>query len=479
MDKYLLQPDAIEFLTNELNNLSDSNLLKLADNCYVSILTLSQAAKNLESKKLKKITQIITTVKIPSYLDFTKGFDGFEEQIAEISDTKIAGKNIIKKYLSLEQKLENISFIGIEKQAKKLSSNIERATDKVFENNKYVLGPQIGECEDNLSKYSQAKHTILCGSGSDALILALLAIDVVPGDEVIVPALSFIATATTAKILGCEIKFADNDIKTYTILPESIEQLITEKTRAIIPVGLYGQSADLDAINQIAQKYSEKYGRKIYVIEDAAQNFGGRYKNKRSCSLTDMAATSFFPAKPLGAYGDAGAVFTNDENLSNKLRALSVHGQYERYVHEYVGINGRCDTIQATIINEKLKIFDAEIASRNKAADLYNKNLINLPLTTPYIADQNISTYAQYSIVLDNPDLREGLITHLKKYNIPAAVHYPVPLNKQPCFAKYGYNDLNISNANFIADRILSLPMNAYITPAEISFITDKIKDFF
>ncbi|MDX8376907.1 MAG: DegT/DnrJ/EryC1/StrS family aminotransferase, partial [Mariprofundales bacterium] len=297
--------------------------------------------------------------------------------------------------------------------------------------------------------------------GTDALLIAMMTLGISAGDEVITTPFSFIATAETIVLLGAIPIFVDIDPKTYNIDPTLLEAVITKKTKAIMPVSLYGQCADYDAINSIAAKY------KLPVIEDGCQSFGATYKGNKSCGLTTIGCTSFFPSKPLGCYGDAGACFTNDDKLAKAMREIRVHGQDRRYHHPRIGINGRIDTLQAAILLAKMDIFPEEIIARQRIGAYYSELLADT-VVTPYIELHNTPVYAQYTVQVEN---REQVQLNLKELGIPTAVHYPIPLNKQPalvCNEIFKYSD-------YAAKRVMSLPMHPYLTEQQQQLVCAAI----
>jgi UDP-2-acetamido-2-deoxy-ribo-hexuluronate aminotransferase len=316
------------------------------------------------------------------------------------------------------------------------------------------MGPEVYELEEKLAAYVGVKHCISMANGTDSLMIALMAFGIGQGDEVITTPFTFIATAEVTAFLGATPVFVDIDPKTYNLDPSKLEQAITPKTKAIIPVSLYGQCADMDAINAIANKYG------IPVIEDAAQSFGATYKGKKSCGLSTIGSTSFFPTKPLGCYGDGGACFTDDDELAEKLSQIRLHGQDRRYHHPTIGVNGRLDTIQAAVLLAKLEIFDEEVQLRQDVAARYTKALRDI-VVTPYIAEGNTSVYAQYTVQVDS---REQVQEKLKEAGIPTAVHYPIPLNLQPVFADLNQPEGSFPIAERIAKRVMSLPMSAWVS---------------
>ncbi|HGH6027436.1 TPA: DegT/DnrJ/EryC1/StrS family aminotransferase [Vibrio mimicus] len=345
-----------------------------------------------------------------------------------------------------------MQFIDLGAQQARIKDKIDSGIQKVLEHGQYILGPEVAELEKKLIEYTGAKYCITVANGTDALQIAQMALGIGPGDEVITPGFTYIATAETVALLGAKPIYVDVCPNTYNLDPAKLEAAITTKTKAIIPVSLYGQCADFDAINAIADKYG------IPVIEDAAQSFGAIYKGKKSCNLSTIACTSFFPTKPLGCYGDGGAIFTNDEQLALVMRQIARHGQDRRYHHIRIGINSRLDTLQAAILLPKLEILDEEIELRNKIAMQYSQMLNNVGvLATPFIEKHNISAWAQYTIQVQN---RAEVQKKLKDAGIPTAVHYPIPLNKQPAVAD---SRIQLQVGDKIAEEVMSLPMHPYL----------------
>lgn len=361
-----------------------------------------------------------------------------------------------------------INFIDLPAQYRAYKEEIDREIGEVLAGAQFIGGPKLARLETALAAYTGAAHAIGCSSGTDALLLALMALDVKPGDEIVTTPFSFIATAEVIAFLGAKAVFVDIDEATYNINPALIEDALTERTKAIIPVSLYGQCADMDAINAIAAKHS------LPVIEDAAQSFGATYKGRRSCNLSTIGCTSFFPSKPLGAYGDGGAVFTNDDALAEKIRMLLNHGQNERYKHRYIGINGRLDAIQAAVLNVKLAHFDDEVAARERIGSAYSAMLDGTPIVTPYVAPENTSVYAQYSVRVKE---RDALIQAMAAQGIPTAVHYPMPLHLQEAFAPLGYKPGDFPVAERVSDEIMSLPMSPYLNEDDQALIVQTLKE--
>lgn len=358
-----------------------------------------------------------------------------------------------------------MDFIDLKAQQVRIKAQIDAAIQRVLAHGQYILGPEVNVLEEKLARYVGAKYCISCANGTDALQIAQMAFGIGPGDEVITPGFTYIATAETVALLGAKPVYVDIDPRTYNLDPKLLEAVITPRTKAIMPVSLYGQCADLDAINSIASKYG------IPVIEDAAQSFGAIYKNKRSCNLTTIACTSFFPSKPLGCYGDGGAIFTNDDEIAAVLRQIARHGQDRRYHHIRVGVNSRLDTIQAAILLPKLEILDSEIQMRQQVAKYYDDQLAHANVeATPYIEQDNVSVYAQYTIRIKD---RERVQIKLKEAGIPTAVHYPIPLNKQPAVAAGG---VNLLWGDAVAEQVISLPMHPYLSMPEQQSVIAELK---
>jgi len=361
-----------------------------------------------------------------------------------------------------------MQFIDLKKQYELIKEDVLNEINQVLDSGQYILGEKVPQLEKELATYTGAKHCIGVCDGTKAILMALMALDIKAGDEVIVPAFTFIATASMAALLGVIPVFVDVDEKTYNLDPAKIDNAITSKTKAIIAVSLYGQCADFDAINAIAAKYG------IAVIEDGAQSFGATYKGKQSCNLTTIATTSFFPSKPLGCYGDGGAILTNDDRVAEKLKWIRIHGQDKRYHHAVLGINGRLDTIQAGILLAKMRVFPEEVKLRDKVANRYNQLLANANCVTPYLAEGNTSVYAQYTLLVGD---RDGLIKHLNVNDIPTAVHYPIPLHKQPIFT-HNYNGQDLSVSERVAAKVVSLPMHPYLDEITQDKIIATVKQF-
>jgi UDP-2-acetamido-2-deoxy-ribo-hexuluronate aminotransferase len=356
-----------------------------------------------------------------------------------------------------------IKFVDLFAQQDRLRDRIYVGIAAVLSHGQYILGPEVGMLEEQLAAYTGAKFCISVANGTDALQIALMALGVGPGDEVITPGFSYIATAEAAAILGAKPVYIDIDPVTYLMDPKLVATAITSRTKAIISVSLYGQCADFDVINEIAAKH------KITVIEDAAQSFGARYKERKSCNLSTIACTSFFPTKPLGCYGDGGAIFTSDPELEKVMRQIARHGQERRYHHVRVGMNSRLDTLQAAILLPKLEILDDEIAARQRVAESYDQVLLPLGVITPKVKVECKSAWAQYTIRIGN---RDRVQASLHAAGIPTTVHYPLPLNKQPAV-----EDISalLPEGDLAAQEVLSLPMHPYLIESDIELIAQNI----
>ncbi len=349
----------------------------------------------------------------------------------------------------------SIPFIDLKTQYQALKPQIQARIDAVLEHGQYIMGPEVKELEDKLAAFTGAKHCITVASGTEALLMSLMALDIKPGDEIITTPFTFVATAEVIVLLGAKPVFVDVEPDTGNIDASLIEAKITTKTKAIMPVSLYGQTADMDAINAIAAKHGN-----LPVIEDAAQSFGATYKGRQSCNLSTIGCTSFFPSKPLGCYGDGGAIFTNDDTLAQAMREIRVHGQSQRYVHTRLGVGGRMDTLQCAILLAKLERFEWEVQQRHEIGQRYNQLLDQVGIARIQQRSDRTSVYAQYTVILPN---REALQKRLVGAGIPTAVHYPVPLNEQPAYKHLCCSDCT-PVAQQLAKRVMSLPMSAEIT---------------
>ena len=348
-----------------------------------------------------------------------------------------------------------IPFADLKSQYRALETEIQTRINRVLEHGQFIMGPEVAELEQKLKDFTGAKYCITVSSGTDALLISLMALNICPGDEVITTPFSFIATAEVIALIGAVPVFVDVDPLTCNIDAEKIETKITAKTKAIIPVSLYGQVSDMEEINEIAIRYD------LAVIEDAAQSFGAEYRTRKSCNLSTVGCTSFFPSKPLGCYGDGGAIFTNDSNIANLCQQIRVHGQKERYIPNRIGVGGRMDTLQCAIVLAKLGRFKWEIVQRQRIAKRYDSLLSQCEHVSPvYCRPDRSSVYAQYTVEAKN---REAIQLRLKAAGIPSTVHYPVPINAQEAYKHFCCADCT-PVADIKSKRVLSLPMSADLT---------------
>ncbi len=351
-----------------------------------------------------------------------------------------------------------IPFIDLKTQYQALKPEIDAAIHRVLDHGQYIMGPEVKELEDKLAAFTGAKHCITCASGTEALLMSLMALGIGPGDEIVTTPFTFVATAEVIVLLGAKPVFVDVEPDTGNINANLIEAAITTRTKAIMPVSLYGQTADMDAINAIAAKHGN-----LPVIEDAAQSFGATYKGRQSCNLSTIGCTSFFPSKPLGCYGDGGAIFTNDDVLAQAMREIRVHGQSQRYVHTRVGVGGRMDTLQCAIVLAKLDRFAWEVQQRKEIGQRYNQLLDKAGIARIQQRADRTSVYAQYTVMVSN---REALQKRLAELGVPTAVHYPVPLNEQPAYRHLCCPDCT-PVAKGMANKVMSLPMSAELSVSD------------
>jgi UDP-2-acetamido-2-deoxy-ribo-hexuluronate aminotransferase len=361
-----------------------------------------------------------------------------------------------------------IPFVDLQKQYRSLEAQIAQRINRVLEHGQFIMGPEVREMEDRLAHYAGVEHCISVASGTEALLISLMALGIRPGDEVITTPFTFVATVEVIVLLGARPVFVDIESDTCNIDVGQIESKITPRTKAIIPVSLYGQCSDMDEINSIAARHGD-----IPVIEDAAQSFGASYRDRMSCNLSTIGCASFFPSKPLGCYGDGGAIFTNEADLAQACREIRVHGQSKRYVHTRVGVGGRMDTLQCAIILAKLERFDWEVGRRQEIGTRYTRLLDEHGITTVAQRDDRTNVFAQYTVMVDNRDAYQAA---LKDAGIPTAVHYPAPLNEQPA-----YEDLCCPGctpqAAAVSRRVMSLPMHPYLSAEAQSEISDRVAE--
>lgn len=360
-----------------------------------------------------------------------------------------------------------MQFIDLKAQYRHIEDDVQARIRRVLEHGQYVMGPEIVELEKVLADYCGTAHGIGVADGTTALWIALMALDIGPGDEVITTPFTFVATAEVIALVGAQPVFIDIDPVTYNMNPALIEAAITPRTKAIMPVSLYGLCADMDAINAVAAKHG------LPVIEDAAQSFGATCKGKRSCGLSTIGCTSFFPSKPLGAYGDGGACFTNDTELATRMQQIRLHGQDRRYHHPRVGMNGRLDTIQAAVLLAKFALFPAEVEARGRIGARYSRRLGQSGVQVPLISKDYTSVHAQYTIEVDK---RDEVAARLQAAGIPTAIHYPIPLHRQPAYAeKCTVPAAGLPHAERAAARVLSLPMHPYLGEADQDRVVNAV----
>ncbi len=367
-----------------------------------------------------------------------------------------------------------MDFIDLKTQYRRIKPSVDARIARVLEHGAYVMGPEVTELEQALAAYVGSKHCVSVASGTDALLIALMALDIGPGDEVITVPFTFFATAEMIALIGARPVFVDIDPRTYNMDPARLEAAITPRTRAIMPVSLYGQCADFDAINAIAARHA------LPVIEDAAQSFGATYKGRKSSALSLIGATSFFPSKPLGAYGDGGALFTDDEALARLFREIRLHGQDRRYHHPRLGLTGRLDSIQAAVLLAKMEIFPDEVEARIRLGARYTALIeeafagAGATVRAPYVEAHNECVYAQYTVEVER---REIVETRMKALGVPTAVHYPLALHMQPVFAHLGHEEGSFPHSEAAARRVISLPMHPYLAEADQVKVVAALKE--
>jgi len=373
-------------------------------------------------------------------------------------------------------------MVDLKQQYLHIKEKVDAAVLEVLDSTIFIGGPQVNDFATNLAKYLGVKHVIPCANGTDALQIAMMALDLKPGDEVITPSFTYVATTEVIALLKLKPVFVEVDPKTFCIDPEAIKKAITPKTKARVPVHLYGQACDIEEIMAIAKEHN------LFVIEDNAQAIGSEYtfKNgttKKTGNIGDISCTSFFPSKNLGCYGDGGAVCTNDDELAIKIKMIANHGQSKRYYHDVVGCNSRLDALQAAILNIKLPLLYSYISARRKAADFYdNAFKDNKKITTPFRSDYSKHVFHQYTLILDsieNPEtFRDGLVAFLAENNIPSMIYYPVPAHKQKMFAAFGGADFDLERTDWLTHRVVSLPMHTELDEEQQEYITKKVLEY-
>lgn len=370
-----------------------------------------------------------------------------------------------------------MQFIDLRKQYALIAEEINAGVFSVLESQQCIMGPEIQELEERLAEFVGVKHVLSCSSGTDALVIALKAYDLTVGDAVFVPSFTFFASAESITLAGGTPIFVDTDEVSFNMDPESLKRTIRKtleedklKPRGIMSVDLFGQPADYSELQDIADQYG------LFLIEDACQSFGATYRGKRAGSSGNVGATSFFPAKPLGCYGDGGAIFTDDDDLADAMRSIRVHGQgIDKYDNQRIGINGRLDTIQAAVLLAKLDIFEDELVSRNRVASQYTEALKGL-IETPLVADDRQSSWAQYTLKARDSEARERIIEHLREREIPSAIYYPVPIHLSRAYASLNYKHGDLPICESQSQRVFSIPMHPYLSEEEIAMVVDAIK---
>ncbi len=373
--------------------------------------------------------------------------------------------------------VEVIEMVDLKNQYLRIKPSIDAAIQDCIDSASFIKGPQVGLFEQQLSDYLKVKHVVTCANGTDALQLAFMALELKPGDEVIVPAFTYVATAEVIALLGLVPVIVDVDADTFTITARHIEEALSKKTKAVVPVHLFGQCADMEGIVKLCRS------KGLFLVEDNAQAIGSHYTSENgqkssTGSLGDLGTTSFFPSKNLGCFGDGGAVYTNDDHLAAKVRMIANHGQGEKYKHEVIGINSRLDTLQAAILIEKLNHLDEYITNRQKVANWYDQLFIDIPeIKTPFRAKNSTHVYHQYTIRV--PSLwRDGLKSQLQKKNIPSMIYYPIPLSEQRAYQNIGRVVGTLPVTTMLCQTVLSLPMHTELTKAQVDYIGSSVIDF-
>ncbi len=373
--------------------------------------------------------------------------------------------------------MKQIQMVDLKSQYKEIKSEIDNAIQEVIDSAAFINGSAVKNFSKNLEAYLNVKHVIPCANGTDALQIALMALRLKPGDEVITSDFTFIATVEVVALLGLKLKFVDVDKKTFNLLPEEVEKAISPKTKAIVPVHMFGQNADMEKIMNIAKKH------KLFVIEDTAQTIGAEYtfengKKYKSGTIGTIGCTSFFPSKNLGAYGDGGAIFTNDDELAIKLKQITNHGSKVKYFHDEIGVNSRLDSIQAAILNVKLKYLNKYISARQEAADFYDRAFKNHPkIKIPARDKQSTHVFHQYTIQLSDID-RDALKEYLNSKDIPAMIYYPYPLHLQKAYKYLGYKENDFPITEELSNKVLSLPMHTELSYTQLKYITDTVLEY-
>lgn len=373
--------------------------------------------------------------------------------------------------------MKPVQMVDLKQQYARIKGEVDQAIREVIDSAAFINGKAVTDFAAKLASYLGVKHVIPCANGTDALQIAMMALKLEPGDEVITPSFTYIATTEVIALLRLKPVFVEVDPKTFCIDPDAIRKAITPKTKAIVPVHLYGQAANMEAIMNIAREHN------LHVIEDNAQAIGSDFtfsdgSRKKTGTIGTIGATSFFPSKNLGCYGDGGAIFTNNDALANLLKMIANHGQSKRYYHDLVGCNSRLDSIQAAVLNVKLQHLDAYIAARRRAADFYDKAFANHPkITTPYRAPYSNHVFHQYTLILEGVD-RDGLNRYLAEHSIPSMIYYPVPAHRQKMFEAFGGGNYNLKTTDWLTERVISLPMHTELDDEQLHFITGKVLEY-
>ncbi|MFV0157070.1 DegT/DnrJ/EryC1/StrS family aminotransferase [Empedobacter falsenii] len=369
--------------------------------------------------------------------------------------------------------MKKIQMVDLQSQYQKIKGDVDAAIMNVLDSAAFINGPEVKQFETELQEYLKVKHVIPCGNGTDALQIALMALGLEPGDEVITADFTFAATVEVIDLLKLNSVLVDVDYDTFTIDTEKLKAAITPKTKAIIPVHLFGQCANMDEIMAIAKEHN------LYVVEDTAQAIGAEYKGQKAGTIGHIGCTSFFPSKNLGCYGDGGAIFTNDDDIAHRLRGIVNHGMYKRYYHDEVGVNSRLDSVQAAVLRRKLPFLDEYNAARNKAAAYYSEAFKDIDaLITPSKGEDTTHVFHQYTLRVTNGK-RNELQAFLTEKEIPAMIYYPVPLRKQKAYDNGHYNDADFPNTNKLVEEVMSLPMHTELEEEQLVYITSAVREFF
>ena len=369
--------------------------------------------------------------------------------------------------------MKKIQMVDLQSQYQKIKGDVDAAILNVLDSAAFINGPEVKQFETELQDYLNVKHVIPCANGTDALQIALMALGLEPGDEVITADFTFAATVEVVDLLNLKSILVDVDYDTFTIDTEKLKAAITPKTKAIIPVHLFGQCANMDEVMAIAKEHN------LYVIEDTAQAIGADYKGQKAGTIGHIGCTSFFPSKNLGCYGDGGAIFTNDDDIAHRLRGIVNHGMYKRYYHDEVGVNSRLDSVQAAVLRRKLPLLNDYNAARNKAAAYYTAAFADIDeLLTPVKGEDTTHVFHQYTLRVTNGK-RNELQAFLTEKEIPAMIYYPVPLRKQKAYDNGHYNDADFPNTNKLVEEVMSLPMHTELDEEQLAFITSAVREFF